>query len=113
MDYIQQGGIEFNNKPNNIFSGGVNVKETIHNNHKISNIKTNENYDKFSDLFIPIGLQHVRYNNSINVKNTYNDNMMKDSTFDKLLTSVTGKKIKNTNNKTRKKTLKKNSNKIK
>ena len=39
--------------------------------------------------------------------------MMKDSTFDKLLTSVTGKKIKNTNNKTRKKTLKKNSNKIK
>lgn len=95
--------VEYGKNGKSIFSGGINAKELINKNANITSI---DNYERFSDLYVPVGLQVTKYNN-----NKYFSNIIggtfKNENYDKLLDKVKGKVAKNALNKTRKNKRKK------
>ena len=95
--------VEYGKSGKSIFSGGINAKELINKNANITSI---DNYERFSELYVPVGLQVTKYNN-----NKYFSNIIggtfKNENYDKLLDKVKGKVAKNALNKTRKNKRKK------
>jgi hypothetical protein len=101
MEYISNEVVEYRDDAKDIFSGGINAQNLINNNLKLSAIKSNESFERFKDLYIPIGLQQSRHTDNkyfSNVKGgVYNYNK-----YDNFLLPLKGKVKKNSLNKTKK-----------
>tara|TARA_Y100000992_G_scaffold206267_1_gene141086 strand:- start:295 stop:621 length:327 start_codon:yes stop_codon:yes gene_type:complete len=107
MNFIDNhNNIEYSEKSTNIFGGGLNCKTIIKNNYILSNMDTGDEYDRFKDLYVPVGLQKGTYTYC---NNSYenNDSVVKESLYDKLYNNVNTRAPKNPLNKTQKKKNKK------
>ena len=106
MDYLSDHmKIEYGGNSTSIFSGGLIAQSIMKNNSILSNINSQEKYDRFKDLYVPVGLQINKYTvTTIKPKIKYNENVINDRLFDTLYENVKSKKIpKNPFNKTQKK----------
>ena len=116
MEYLNNHNkIEYGGNSTSIFSGGLNAQSIIKSNSIISNIETNENYDRFKELHVPVGLQISKYTvSTIKPKKIVcNENVVSENLYDKLYDNIKTKTLpKNPLNKSEKnKKVKKNKNK--
>ncbi len=109
MEYLNKHNkIEYGDNSKSIFSGGLNTQTIIKDNYIVSNISPNEEFDRFKDLYVPIGLQRTKYKISTCKPNiVHNDKFLSENIYDKLLENVNSK-VKIPKNKTKKKKSKKN-----
>lgn len=107
MEYIENHNlVEYSDISKDIFSGGINAKNMINNSYTMSLIKANEDFDRFKDLYVPVGLQQSKYNYNKYTSNVNGGFYNKDK-YDYFLNAVKGKVKNNYLNKTRKKKIKK------
>tara|TARA_B100000900_G_scaffold398255_1_gene399431 strand:+ start:150 stop:521 length:372 start_codon:yes stop_codon:yes gene_type:complete len=116
MEYLNNHNkIEYGGNSTSIFSGGLNAQGIIKDNYIISNIQTNENYDRFKDLHVPVGLQISKYTVTTMKPNKIicNENVVSEKLYDRLYDNIKTKTLpKNPLNKSEKnKKVKKNKNK--
>jgi len=93
--------VEYGENGKNIFSGGISARNIIIQNNKKSNINSLDNYERFSDLYVPIGLQVSKYNHNKYFSNTIGGTYNNDK-YDKLIEKVKGNVGRNSLNKTKK-----------
>lgn len=107
MEYIENHNlVEYSDNSKDIFSGGVSAKNMINNSYTMSLLKSNEDFERFKDLYVPVGLQQSKYNYNKYTSNL-NGGFYNSGKYDYFLNAVKGKVKKNSLNKTRKK-IKKN-----
>ena len=106
MEYLNNHNkIEYGGNSTSIFSGGLNAQSIIKSNSIISNIETNENYDRFKELHVPVGLQISKYTvSTIKPKKIVcNENVVSENLYDKLYDNIKTKTLpKNPLNKSKK-----------
>ena len=116
MEYLNNHNkIEYGGNSTSIFSGGLNAQSIIKSNSIISNIETNENYNRFKELHVPVGLQISKYTvSTIKPKKIVcNENVVNENLYDRLYDNIKTKTLpKNPLNKSEKnKKVKKKKNK--
>jgi hypothetical protein len=97
--------VEYSENGTNFFSGGISVKNIIIQNNNKSNINSLDKYERFSDLYVPIGLQVSKYNHNKYYSNTIGGTYNNDK-YEQLIENVKGNVGRNSLNKTKK--IKKN-----
>lgn len=103
MEYIENHNlVEYSDNSKDIFSGGVSAKNMINNSYTMSLLKPNQEFDRFKDLYVPVGLQQSKYNYNKYTSNV-NGGVFNNDKYDYFLNAVKGKVKKNSLNKTRKK----------
>ena len=96
MEYLNNHNkIEYGGNSTSIFSGGLNAQSIIKSNSIISNIETNENYDRFKELHVPVGLQISKYTVSTvkPKKIVCNENVVSENLYDKLYDNIKTKTL--------------------
>lgn len=96
MEYLNNHNkIEYGGNSTSIFSGGLNAQSIIKSNSIISNIETNENYDRFKELHVPVGLQISKYTvSTIKPKKIVcNENVVSENLYDKLYDNIKTKTL--------------------